>query len=143
MSESGQELSNDDHVSLSRLVTELVWRIDHGGAGTAWELFTQDGEMALGPQVMVGHDALRAWAAARGGIDRQTKHVCTNMRFTPAGPDRAEGTTILTVYLHDGPGSGLSVAHTVGEYHDTFVREGGTWRFRSRNTVPQFSAPAQ
>jgi hypothetical protein len=40
-------VSEDDHIALTRLVTELVWRIDHGRADEVDELFTNDGEMTL------------------------------------------------------------------------------------------------
>jgi hypothetical protein len=132
-------LSNDDHIELTRLVIDIAFRIDRGLASTVFELFTEDGEMAVGVQSMKGRDEFAAWAQARGAVDRLTRHVCTNMRFVATGADTAEGTTLLTVYLHDGPGQPIALPHTVGEYHDTFVRVNDRWWFRSRQTDSIFS----
>jgi hypothetical protein len=36
-------VSDADHLSLSRLVVEMAWRIDYGQADRVWELFVPDG----------------------------------------------------------------------------------------------------
>jgi hypothetical protein len=39
-----EQLVDDiDHMQLTRLVTEVAWRIDHGKADTVHELFVDDG----------------------------------------------------------------------------------------------------
>jgi hypothetical protein len=141
MSTSVEPLSNDDHARLTRLVVELVWRIDHGRADTAHELFTEAGEMVLGPAEIRGRDQLMAWGAERSGLDRLTRHVCTNSRFLMTGPDSAVGDTLLTVYLHDGDGSAVAQPMVVGEYHDEFARVDGRWLFTSRRMERLFEAP--
>jgi hypothetical protein len=140
MTDKPQPLSNDDHASLTRLVLELVWRIDHGQADTAHELFTEDGEMVLGPNEMRGRADIVAWGAERSRADRVTRHVCTNSRFVAIGADRAAGNTVVAVYLHDGPGQGVAQPMTVGEYRDEFIRQGGGWRFTSRHIDRLFQA---
>lgn len=134
-------LTNEDRSALSRLVIEIAWRIDHGRADTVHELFVEDGQMTLGRQTMRGRDQLQAWAAERSGLGRKTLHVCTNMRFVSTGAGRADGTTILTVYLSDGTIPATTVPFSVSEYHDTFVRTDAGWLFETRRIETAFSAP--
>jgi SnoaL-like domain len=136
------KLTDADWVELTRLVTELAWRIDHRRSDTAAELFTDDGEMVLGPAAMHGRGEIEAWGRQRTGVDYTTRHVCTNIRFEASGDDAASGTTVVTVYRHSGEGRGDTRALTVGEYADTFVRTPAGWRFRSRHIEQLFSAPA-
>jgi hypothetical protein len=143
MSHDQQHLSDDDLRALERLVIEYAWRVDHGHADTAYELFAAEGVLVLGPQQMNGRDEIAAWGANRSSIDRTTRHICTNIRFVPDGQGGATGTTVLTVYLSDGTGDGVSSnvsPHSVADYEDTFVRVEGEWRFASRLTNVLFSS---
>jgi hypothetical protein len=133
-------LNVEDRAELEALVVEIAWRIDHRKADTVYELFTEDGTMTLGPQAMRGRNELIEWGTARSDAGRTTRHVCTNLRFAGTGPDRAEGTVIATVFLHDGDGVGSSMPFTVGEYHDEYVRGPDGWRFSSRAMEIVFSA---
>jgi hypothetical protein len=53
------------------------------------------------------------------------------MRFEASGDGAATGTTVVTVYPHNGDGPGDTTAYAVGEYQDQFVRTPAGWRFRS------------
>jgi len=132
-------VSEDDHIALTRLVTELVWRIDHGRADEVDELFTNDGEMTLGPTSLHGRSELKEWGRARNGSSSRTHHVCTNMRFVRTGDDQAEGTTILTVYQAVAASTNQAIPAVVGEYQDRFVRTTESWRFVSRRSAPTFT----
>jgi hypothetical protein len=131
-------VSEDDHIALTRLVTELVWRIDHGRADEVDELFTNDGEMTLGPTSLHGRSELKEWGRALNDSSFRTHHVCTNMRFVHTGGDQVEGTTTLTVYLADAASTNQTIPSVVGEYQDRFVRTPGGWRFVSRRSAPTF-----
>jgi hypothetical protein len=134
-----QLVSDADHVPLSRLVVEIAWRIDHGQADRVWELFVADGVLETGGTRLVGHDAIRDWGRARVASTAQTRHICSGMRFTDRGSGRATGSTLLTVFIHDGDGRGPTVPTVVGEDTDEFVRTDAGWRFASRTFCP--SAP--
>ena len=58
-----QLVSDADHLSLSRLVVKIAWRIDDGQADRVWELFMADGVLNTSGTPLVGHDAI----LARGG----------------------------------------------------------------------------
>jgi hypothetical protein len=132
------ELEDADHQELTRLIIEIVWRIDHGKADTVADLFVDHGEMTLGTAHMAGREELLAWGRQRVDARYRTRHVCTNAHFVADGPDKAIGSTVLTVYLDDGESSSPTTPHTVGEYHDRFVRTDRGWRFLSRDVDQLF-----
>ena len=82
---TGQPLSDSDYVQLSRLITEITWRIDHGHASTIHELFTEDGVLNLGlGQALTGREALRRWGQQFERTGWRIRHAVTNMRFWSA-----------------------------------------------------------
>lgn len=123
----------ETYAELARLVVELTWRIDHGQASRVHELFVDDGVLALGGR-QEGREAIRGWGVQREASPRQSRHVCTDMRFTVASPTEADGTTTVTVYLREGDGPASTVPTVIGEYQDTFTRApDGGWAFRTRS----------
>jgi len=58
--------------------------------------------------------------------------VVTAAGSTGAGDGRATGSTLLTVFIHEGDGRGPSIPSVVGEDTDEFVRIKAGWRFVSR-----------
>jgi hypothetical protein len=130
----GEQLVGEaDHFQLARLVTEIAWRIDHGKAETVHELFVDEGEMTLGQTSLRGREEIREWGRKRVAATYRTRHVCTNMRFVADGDDTAEGTTVVTQYLGEEDGLGMTLPNTVGEDHDRFVRTDHGWRLVSRH----------
>ncbi len=127
-----QLVSEADHLALSRLVEEISWRIDHGRAESVWELFVPDGVLATSGAPLVGHDAIRAWGRTRVASTAQTRHIVSGMRFTDGGDGRATGSTLLTVFIHEGDRRGPAIPSVVGEDTDEFVRTEAGWRFVSR-----------
>jgi hypothetical protein len=134
-----QLVSDADHLSLSRLVVEISWRIDHGQADRVWELFVADGVLDTSGTPLVGHDAIRNWGRARVASTVRTRHICSGMRFIDRGNGRATGSTLLTVFMHDGEGRGPAVPAVVGEDTDEFVRAGAGWQFASRTFETLFA----
>jgi hypothetical protein len=108
------QLSDADLMELNRLVTELAWRVDHRRADAVADLFVDDGEMALGSAAMRDREEIGAWGTQRASAGYATRHVCTNMRFEASGDGAATGTTVVTLYLHNGDGPGDTTAHAVG-----------------------------
>ena len=134
-------VSEADHVQLSRLVTEHAWRADNGRADTIHELYIDDGELSLGPSSLRGREAILEWGRqlVENPPWRSIRHVCGNMRFVSDGPDEAEGTTILTVFMVAGSETATTQPFSVGEDHDCFVRTEEGWRFVSRRWVELFA----
>ena len=132
-------VSDADHVSLSRLVVEFAWRVDHSQADRVWELFVPDGALDTSGTPLAGQDAIRDWGRARAASTVQTRHICSCMRFTYRGDGRASGSTLLTVFMHDGEGRGPAVPAVVGEDTDEFIRTDAGWRFVSRTFQTLFA----
>ena len=123
------ELSDLDYIAISRVVTECVWRVDHGEGNTVYELYTDDGEIWFeGQQFSVGKAAIREWGNNR--LDPSTiRHLVLNQRFVSDGPDRAVGTTVEVVFhseKHNGADTTLPLM--VGEMDWRFVRTAAGWR---------------
>ena len=102
--------------------------------------YVDDGEFYLGPTPLRGHQAIYEWGRhlVEAPPWRCICYVCGNMRFRADGPNAAEGTTVLTVYMVAGP-EAATVPWSVGEDHDRFVRTEQGWRFASRRWVELFS----
>ena len=132
-------VSDAVHITLSRLVVEIAWRIDHGRADTVWELFVPDGVLNSSGTPLVGHDAIREWGRARVASTARTRHICSGMRFVDRGTDRATGSTLLTVFMHDGDGRGPAVPAVVGEDTDEFIRTDAGWRLVARTFETLFA----
>lgn len=134
-------VSETDHVQLSRLVTEYAWRADNGRADTIHELYIDDGELIVGPTPLRGREAILEWGRelVANAPWRSIRHVCGNMRFVIDGPDAAEGTIILTVFMVAGEEPATTQPFSVGEDHDRFVRTEEGWRIVSRRWVELFA----
>ena len=61
------------------------------------------------------------------------------MRLIDHGNGRATGSTLLTVFRHDGEGPGPAIPAVVGEDTDEFVRTDVGWRFVSRGFETLFA----
>jgi hypothetical protein len=136
-------VSDADHLALERLITESAWRVDEGKSDLLSELFIDDGELAIGDEVLKGREAIRAWGRQLedAGTYKRIRHVVSNMRFVAVDDNTAEGVTVLTVFMDDETGS--SVPWVVGEDHDRFIRTNDGWRFASRRWEQLFARPGR
>jgi hypothetical protein len=153
MSKTHETLSNDDWVSLTRLVHELAWRIDYDPPSVG-DLFDPTSSFSFienapkdpddpTPTDVHGRETARKWAADRAKIQRRTRHVVSNLWFVATGPDTVSGTSVITIYMHDGPGTGEPIPLTVGEYRDTYARQqDGQWLVTSRHLERLFDSRA-
>lgn len=138
-----QFVSESDYVQLSRLVIEHGWRTDHGRADTVHELYVEEGELTLGAAAtpIRGRQAIFEWGRrlVEAPPWHRIRHVCGNMRFVADGPNAAEGTTLLTVFMVEKPGAATTLPWRVGEDHDRFVRTAHGWRLVSRRWIDLFA----
>jgi hypothetical protein len=130
----------DDLVELTRLASEVAWRVDNGQAVTLPDLFTEDGSIATLGEPHVGHDAIRAW-----GLTMDTdspipgvRHVLTNFRFTGSGPTTAMGTMYITAYLDGAPAGQRTLPFAMGLGTDHYRRTSNGWKVASRGFNPYF-----
>ena len=135
----GLLVNDSDYLQLSRLLTEMVWRMDNGHAATIHELFVEDGILNVSDIPVVGKDALRDWGIAFDKAPLGFYHVINNPRFVADGVDKAKGTSMLVAFLATEDGSGSTVPAAVGIDHDTFTRTPQGWRLASRRWQPLFT----
>jgi len=72
------------------------------------------------------------WGRERVASTVRTRHIVSGMRFIDRGNGEATGSTVFTVFMHDGAGPGSAVPAIVGEDTDEFVCTDVGWRFVSR-----------
>ena len=139
MNDEHSPVSAADYIELFRLVNEIAWRIDHGRADTVWQLFAPTGTLDSSGDPLVGQDEIRRWGEVRSQSSAKTRHICSGMRFNYDGPDKAVGSTLLTVFIGEEPKVSAAIPSVVGEDHDEFVRTEEGWLFASRRFEALFS----
>lgn len=134
------------------LIRELMDRYgtihDSGTPGQYADLFTPDGEIAIGdgPVVVKGHEALLAQAQrdhdrhgvtdADGRWSSIMRHLISNAQVTITGENAAEGTCyVTTVVRKDEVGPAIL---SISRYVDRYVKTDGTWRIQHRQIFLEF-----
>ena len=128
--------------SIEALIVEYAWVLDHGEAARLADLFAEGAILELPRGRYAGKEAIAAFGRERAKAARTTRHVCSNIRLRPLGPDKVEGTVVFTSYRHDGEGLVAPEAQAVGDWHDVYVRDAGRWRFAERRVVLVFESEA-
>ncbi len=128
-------LSADDREAIRDVLARYVHALDNRRFAEVAAMFSLDGEWrskhgnAVSPAVIEAR--LRATTVARdaGGPAQPRRHFNTNFSIQ-AGPDGTAEvvSTFVTVQQTE---HGLAPV-TLGSYHDTLIRQGGTWLFRQR-----------
>jgi len=101
------------------------------------ELFIKDATIIL-PEYppFAGLDLIMAGQAQWKASGTFMRHICTNFTIDVKSADHATGICYLTVLSYDTAPSGEplppSKPPSFGEFHDQFVKIGGTWLFQSR-----------
>jgi hypothetical protein len=80
-------ISDADHLALEPLITESAWRVDQGKSDLLSELFIDDGELAIGDEVLKGREAIRAWGRQlEDAVD--SSRPCLARVFGPIGMEQ-------------------------------------------------------
>jgi hypothetical protein len=134
-------LADADHLALARLVTEAVWRVDHGLGHTTHDLYLEDAEVYFdGVLMMSGRADLEAWGKERPG---HIRHVAANLRFEADGPDRAKGSGIEIPFFDPSQTEGLptTIPQAVNEWTFKCARTPDGWRFSRIDVQRLFARP--
>ncbi len=136
-----EALGPEVRLAIEALVHEHAWLIDHGQAARVVDLYTDDASLFGVGADRIGREAIAKWAADREALtDRCSRHAQSNIRLAPAGPGQIRGTVLLTLYRHDGPGSGRPRPMLVAEYDDHYRHcPDGVWRFAQRRLTTVFA----
>lgn len=127
-----------------RLVYACAFYGDQGDVERFQALFTQDAQVKRGDVHLKGAAQIREALATRDPLLR-THHHCSTVHVDLHSTERASGVTYFQLFRYKQASAGESIKplepltlHTVGEYHDEFVKENDGWRIRSRVTLPVF-----
>ena len=128
--------------AIEAINAEFAWLIDHRDGVGVESLFTMGGVYDMSNRIFRGRDQIKGFYDARKSRgSRAARHVFSNLHLTMERPDRASGTTILTLYACDGEPPYPAQAILIADYDDVYVRdEAGRWRYESRVIVPAFGA---
>ena len=122
--------------AIEQLVTESVWRLDHGHADRLWELYTEDGTSDGPMGQMAGHAQLRAWGEKRAAAPQTVgRHHLSGIRLAWVD-DELTGYIQYSTY-RDSSENPL-VPASIGEFHEVYRQVDGEWRYASRKIVPLF-----
>jgi len=127
-----------------RLITGYCNHVDARDYEAFLALFCEDAEWETqAGGHMRGHAEFRAYLERRSKTSL-VRHVSTNARVEVIDEAHATGRSYITLFRDNdyaGMGTSARIAPAlVAEYHDTYVREDGTWRIKSRFTVAVFAA---
>lgn len=136
MTENDYGVDTETRVAVEQLISELLWRLDHGKADTTWELYTEDA-VSMGPLgPMEGRDAIKAWGQKRAKqTDVVGRHFIGGIRL--AWVDGVlTGTVAYTTFRDSSPDPLLPAS--VGEFREQYRKVDGRWLFARREIVPVF-----
>jgi len=124
-----------DVLACERAVLRFTAAFDANDLDGMLAEFASDGIWERQDGVVRGHGGLRTLMAARPQ-DLLVRHIVTNLRVAPAGPEAATCISYVTVYRHDHGGSKpapLGPPSLVGIYHDALRKAGQTWLLSGRS----------
>jgi hypothetical protein len=123
---------------LTRLIIEFAWLVDNQQADSIYELMAEDAQLRLHYAPLIGRAAIAEWGIERAKMQRTTRHLMSNFRFTVIADDVIEGTCSALVFVHNGEGTGPALPWSLTDYHDRFLRTAGGWLFQSRVSSEAF-----
>jgi len=126
-------------VEIEQLISEMLYRLDHNQADTAWELYTEDG-VSVGPLGTMNREQSKAWGAKRvKQADIVSRHFIGGVRLVWDGDEVAGTVQYLT--FRDTNETQTQPA-SVGEFRERYRKVEGQWRFARREIVPVFGGNA-
>ena len=126
----------ETRVAIEHLVSELLWRLDHGHAHTVWELYTEDAETNGPLGAMLGREAIKAWGVKRAAMkDVVGRHFIGGIRL--AWEDDVLTGCISYQTFRDSSADPL-VPASVGEFREEYRNVDGQWLIARREIVPIF-----
>ena len=138
-----EEISLADRVAIADLLARYSHTYDGRDTDAFAALFTEDAEITVQAEPIVGRSAIRDWAAdlhAKRPSGIQVRHFQTNTLLVPIDRDRVRARTMLILTWHDSAkpyGTGVRLMAT-GIYQDELHRTAEGWRFFRRAADIEF-----
>ncbi|MGP0030499.1 MAG: nuclear transport factor 2 family protein [Acidimicrobiales bacterium] len=121
-------------LDIRNVIMRIARLADQGHLDEYLDQFTEDSVWDFPGAPRHGRDDIRAGAEARRadgvtGPGSATRHVITNVSVHLHGPDRAVADSYFVFLQHT---TTAPTIFNMGAYHDSFVREGQSWRLARR-----------
>ena len=136
---------SDDIAAIKQTLASYCHRVDRGTATEVAELFAEDAILSPhhdGEYEVYGRDGIREWYAfyhqTLGASVTNLKHLIQSIMIEVDG-DSASSVCYLTAYFISKEDKTAYQVH--GTYHDTLVRSGEQWLFRTRLIEVEFMTP--
>ena len=131
----------EDEQKIENLQRIYGYYIDRGRWDEAADLFSSDGALESGMSgVYVGRNHIRKFLALAGpeglGFGRMNDHIQlqTIVDVSPSGlTARARSRELDMIGVYEGQGTWME-----GVYENSYVKQGGVWKFRSMHFYPTF-----
>jgi uncharacterized protein (TIGR02246 family) len=127
-------LATDDILAIQKLIADYNHIVDAGDGEEFAALFTDDGSLDTGFNVVKGSNELRDFAALVPSMAPGARHLVTNVSIEGTGSD-ATARLYLQMWSTAG-GAAESKLVISGRYEDTLRRDDGRWRFVTRKMIP-------
>jgi uncharacterized protein (TIGR02246 family) len=127
-------LASDDILAIQKLIADYNHLVDAGDGEAFAELFTEDGSLDTGFNVVKGRDELRDFAAFVPSMAPGARHMVTNVSIDGVDDD-ATARLYLQMWQTAG-GAAESKLVISGRYEDALRRNDGRWRFVTRKMLP-------
>jgi hypothetical protein len=129
----------EDILEIQRLFVDYGRKCDEADHPGYAALFTEDGEVDLGPHGSArGREAIRELMERTSGPRGSSFRIISNPRVELDG-DRATAGAMFTVFVRDA--EGLPKVVSLGFHSDELVRESGRWRFARRTANIEIPRP--
>jgi uncharacterized protein (TIGR02246 family) len=124
-------LGPEDVLAIQQVIASYCQAIDSGDGDAVAELFTDDASLGVGlPDPFVGKEVIREMGGGVSTMVPGVRHVTTNVVIDGDG-DTASARSYVQVFTTvGGPEQTRLVAS--GIYVDALRKDGGKWRFVSR-----------
>lgn len=129
-----------DEWEIRRLALLYAHAIDRNRPEIFDAIFTQDCVIDVAGKLHEGFEIVRAIPAGVAGRYLTTLHSVHNQLITVTGTDTAEGETYCHAeHLERDRGGGSTVYLMAIRYQDRYARDRGSWRFRRRTLVVEWT----
>lgn len=121
-----------ERFAIERVLADYAYYLDMNMPSEMIKLFVEDCEVSYGPKF--GAKGIAEYAKTLEGIGtffKGTSHHNSGTVIDFVSPTEARTRTILVAvhrYAKEGKPDGI----LYGQYHDTLVKEGGSWKFKTR-----------
>ena len=117
------------------LTAEFAWRMDHGQAPEALELFCEELIFSIAGNAL-DRDGLGKQFGARAGANFDARHIFTNRRIVSCDESIIEATVTTTIHKVEAGDTGPNTTILCADYVMRLEKENDAWRFKTIMVTP-------